>query len=92
MPYQIIKEIKIYCWTLTWMKNLILSKLNQWNSDSEIQSKLLKYVNQRCKYRFIFIIKSLLISSSIAQETNVILLISNGLNDARTSLINGKNI
>ena len=74
------------------MKNLILSKLNQWNSDSEIQSKLLKYVNQRCKYRFIFIIKSLLISSSIAQETNVILLISNGLNDARTSLINRKNI
>ena len=36
------------------------------------------------------IINSLWISSSIVQETNVIFLISNGLNDARTSLINGK--
>ena len=37
---------------------------------SEIQSKLLKYSNQRYKYHFIF--NSLLISSSIIQETNVI--------------------
>ena len=36
------------------------------------------------------IINSLWISSSIVQETNVIFLIPNGLNDARTSLINGK--
>ena len=36
------------------------------------------------------IINSLWISSSIVQETNVIFLISNGLNDARTSVINGK--
>ena len=56
--------------------------------NSEIQSKLSRYANQRHKYRFI--VNSLLISSSIVQETNIIFLISNGLNDARTSLINGK--
>ena len=33
---------------------------------------------------------SLLISSSVVQDTNVIFLICNGLNDARDSLINGK--
>ena len=56
--------------------------------DSEIQSKLSRYGNQCYKYRFI--VNSLLISSSIVQETNVIFKISNGLNDARTSLINRK--
>ena len=55
---------------------------------SEIQSKLLKYSNQH--YKYCFIVNPLLISSSIAQETKVIFLISNELNDARTSLINGK--
>ena len=33
---------------------------------------------------------SLLISSSVVQDTNVIFLICNGYNDARDSLINGK--
>ena len=47
-----------------------------------------RYGNQRYKYRFI--VNSLLISSSIVQETNVIFLISNGLNDTRTSLTKGK--
>ena len=56
--------------------------------NSQIQRKLSRYGNQRYKYRFI--INSLWISSSIVQETNVIFLISNGLNDARTSLITGK--
>ena len=56
--------------------------------NSQIQRKLSRYGNQRYKYRFI--INSLWISSSIVQERNVIFLISNGLNDARTSLINGK--
>ena len=56
--------------------------------NSQIQRKLSRYGNQRYKYRFI--INSLWINSSIVQETNVIFLISNGLNDARTSLINGK--
>ena len=56
--------------------------------DSEVQSKLSRYGNQHYKYRFI--VNSLLISSSIVQETHLIFLISNGLNDARISLINGK--
>ena len=56
--------------------------------DSEVQSKLSRYGNQHYKYRFI--VNSLLISSSIVQETNIIFLISNGLNDARTSLIDWK--
>ena len=56
--------------------------------NSQIQRKLSRYGNQRYKYRFI--INSLWISSSIVQERNVIFLISNGLNNARTSLINGK--
>ena len=56
--------------------------------DSEILGKLSRYGSRRYKYHFI--IDSLLISSSVVQDTNVIFLISNGLNDARDSLINGK--
>ena len=56
--------------------------------DSEINSKLAKYSNKRYKYRFI--ITNLLLSSSIEQDTNVIFLMCNGLNDAKESLINGK--
>ena len=56
--------------------------------DSEMQRKLSRYGTRRYKYQFI--IDSLLISSSVVQDTNVIFLISNGLNDARDSLINGK--
>ena len=74
------------------MQNRILNeKLNPVEitiHNSEIQSKLSRYANQRHEYRFI--VNSLLISSSIVQETNIIFLISNGLNNARTSLINGK--
>ena len=57
-------------------------------SDSKIQEKLSRYGTQRYKYRFI--VDSLLISSSVAQDANVIFLICNGLNDARDLLINGK--
>ena len=51
---------------------------------TEIQGKLSRYGTQRY-------VDSLLISSSVVQNTNVIFLICNdGLNDARDSLINGK--
>ena len=87
MPYQIIDAIKI-----VGLQNLTLNeKLNPVKitvHDSEIQSKLSKYGNQR--YKYCFIVNSLLISSSIVQEANVIFLISYGLNYGRTSLINGK--
>ena len=56
--------------------------------DSEIQGKLSRYGTQRYKYHFI--VYSLLISSSVIQDTNVIFLICNGLNDARDYLINGE--
>ena len=62
MPYQIIDEIKI----VTLENCNLKEKLNPVKimiHDSEIQSKLLKYGNQSCKYRFI--VNSLLISSSI---------------------------
>ena len=56
--------------------------------DSEMQGKLSRYGTQRYKYRFI--VDSLLVSSLVVQDTYVIFLICNGLNDARDSLINGK--
>ena len=57
--------------------------------DSEIQwRKLLKYGAQR--YKYCFIIDSLLISSSVVQYINVIFLICNVRNDARDSLMNAK--
>ena len=56
--------------------------------DSKIQGKLSRYVTQ--VYKYLFILDSLLISSSVVQDTNVIFLICNGLNNARDSLINWK--
>ena len=56
--------------------------------DSKIQGKLSRYGTQR--YNYCFIVDSLLISSSVVQETNEIFLICNGLSNARDSLINGK--
>ena len=56
--------------------------------DSKIQGKLSRYGTQL--YKYLFILDSLLISSSVVQDTNVIFLICNGLNNARDSLINWK--
>ena len=56
-------------------------------SDSEIQNALAFY-SSRHKYRFIA--NNLLFSSSIQQDTNVIFLTTNGLNDAKDYLINRK--
>ena len=53
-----------------------------------MQGKLSRYGTQQHKYHFI--IDSLLISSSVIQDENVIFLICNRLNDARDSLINRK--
>ena len=87
MSYQIIDEIRF-----AGLQNYsVYEKLNPTEiniRDSEIQGKLSRYGTQQYKYRFI--IDSLLISSSVVQDTNVIFLIRNGLNDARDSLINGK--
>ena len=56
-------------------------------TDPEIQTKLL-YYSKRFKYRFIA--NSLLFSSSIKEDTKVIFITTNDLNDAKEILINGK--
>ena len=55
--------------------------------DPEIQTKLMYYSK---KYKYRFIANSLLFSSSIKEDTKVIFITTNGLNDAKDILINGK--
>ena len=56
-----------------------INPINIWIIDPEIQSKLLFYSK---KYKRRFIDNSLLFSSSIVKDTNVIFITTNGLNDA----------
>ena len=56
-------------------------------AESEIQNKLLLY-SKNYKYRFIA--NSLLFSSSIQKDTNVIFIVTNRLNYAKEILINRK--
>ena len=87
MSYQIVDEFRIIG-----LQNYNLDeKLNPIEiniCDGKIQGKLSRYGTQRYKYHFI--VDSRLISSSVVQDKNVIVLICNGLNDARDSLISGK--
>ena len=87
MSYQIVDEIRI-----VGIQNYnVFEKSNPIEiniHDSEIQGKLSRYRTQRYKYHFI--IDSLLISSSVLQDKNVIFSICNGLNNARDPLINRK--
>ena len=55
--------------------------------DPNLQTKLLFYSK---KYKYRFIANSLLFSSWIVKDTNVIFITTNGLNDAKDILINGK--
>ena len=55
--------------------------------DPDLQTKLLFYSK---KYKCRFIANSLLFSSSIKEDTKTIFSTSNGLNDAKDLLINGK--
>ena len=56
-------------------------------TDQEIQSKLL-YCSKRYKYRFLA--NSLLFSSAVKEDINAIFITTNGSNDAKEILINGK--
>ena len=56
-------------------------------NDFEIENKLLFYAN---KYKYRFIVNSILFSSSVQKDTNAIFIITNGLNNAKEYLINGK--
>ena len=73
-----------------------LQKFDQYNKinpisvqiiDPDIQNKLLSYSE---KYKYIFIANSFLFSSSIEEDTKVIFIRTNGLNDAKDVLINDK--
>ena len=55
--------------------------------DPQIQNKLLFQAN---KYKYRFIANSISFSSSIQKDINAIFIITNGLNDAKEILINGK--
>ena len=55
--------------------------------DPDIQTKLLFYSK---KYKYKFIANNLLFSSSIKEDAKVIFITTNGLNDAKGILINGK--
>ena len=87
MSYELVDEFRIFG-----LQNYIVDeKLNPTEitiCDSKIQGKLSRYSTQ-C-YKYSFIVDSLSASSLVVQDTNVIFLICNGLNDARDSLINGK--
>ena len=87
MSYQLVDEFRIFG-----LRNYIVDeKLNPIEitiRDSKIQGKLSRYSTQ-C-YKYSFIVDSLLASSLVVQDTNMIFLICNGLNDAKDSLINGK--
>ena len=56
-------------------------------TDPEIYKRLIFKENRRIKYRFIP--NNILISSSVQEETEIIFLIVNGLNDARDIKLNG---
>ena len=57
-------------------------------TDQNLKNKLFFYSKNRYKYRFVA--TSLLFSSAIKRETNTIFITTNGLNDAKNILINGK--
>ena len=55
--------------------------------DPDLQTKVLFYSK---KYKYRFIANSLLFSSSIKEDTKTIFITTNGLNDTKDLLINGK--
>ena len=83
---QIKDEIKIESFQ-NFEQYMNINPINIRIIDPEIQSKLLFYSK---KYKYRFIDNSLLFSSSIVKDTNVIFITTNGLNDAKDILINGK--
>ena len=66
---------------------LKINPINIQITDPEIQNKLLFYAN---RYKYRFITNSLLFSSSIKKDTDVIFITTSGLNNAKNILINGK--
>ena len=65
---------------------LKINPINIQINDLQIQNKLLFYVN---KYKYRFIVNSLLFSSSIQEDTNATFIATNRLNVVKEILING---
>ena len=83
---KIIAEFKIGRFQ-NFQQYLKIKPINIRITDTDIQNKLLLYAR---KYKDRFSANSLLFSSSIHKDTKVIFVTTNGLNDAKEILINGK--
>ena len=68
-------------------KYSIINPVNIKITDSSIQNSLLFYARM---YKYRFIANSLLFSSSLKTDKNAIFITTNGLNNAKELLINGK--
>ena len=85
MSYEIIDQIKIGG-LQNFRRYDKLSPVDISIKDSKVNTFLSRY--RRYKYRFV--IDNLLFSSALTNNTNVIFVSCNGLNEAKESLINGK--
>ena len=83
---KIIDEIKIEGFQ-NFEQYMRINPINIRIIDPEIQTKLMYYSK---KYKYRFIANSLLFSSSIKEDTKVIFITTNGLNDVKDILITGK--
>ena len=81
---KIVDEIKIEGFQ-NFEQYMKINPINIRIIDPEIQTKLMFYSK---KYKYRFIANSLLFSSSIKEDTKIIFITTNGLNDAK--YINGK--
>ena len=83
---KIIDEIKIEGFQ-NFEQYMKINPINIQIIDPEIQTKLMFYSK---KYQYRFIANILLFSSSIKEDTKIIFITTNGLNDAKYILINRK--
>ena len=83
---KIVDEIKIEGFQ-NFEQYMKINPINIQIIDPEIQMKLMFYWK---KYKYRFIANSLLFSYSIKEDTKIIFITTNGLNDAKDILINGK--
>ena len=83
---KIIDEIKIEGFR-NFEQYMKINPINIRIIDPEVQTKLMFYSK---KYKHRFIANSLLFSCSIKEDTKIISIATNGLNDAKDILINGK--
>ena len=81
---KIVDEIKIEGFQ-NFEQYMKINPINIRIIDPEIQTKLMFYLK---KYKYRFIANSLLFSSSIKEDTKIVFITRNGLNDPKDLLIN----